>query len=80
MVGFADWEFSILDLKNPFPENEGSVHLWQGYEDKIIPFEINRFISEKLQWIKYHEVPDGGHMFMFNPTMCESILKELLLG
>ncbi|XP_010686024.2 uncharacterized protein LOC104900323 [Beta vulgaris subsp. vulgaris] len=80
MVGFGDWEFSILHLKNPFPENEGSVHLWQGYEDKIIPFEINRFISEKLQWIKYHEVPDGGHMFMFNPTMCESILKELLLG
>lgn len=80
MVGFGTWEFDLLDLKNPFPANEGSVHIWQGYEDKIIPFQMNRFISEKLEWIKYHEVPDGGHMLIFDQSMCESILRALLLG
>ena len=80
MVGFGRWEFSPLDMKNPFSNNEGSVHLWQGYEDKIIPFEINRFIAEKVKWIKYHEVPDGGHCFISKQIMCETILRELLLG
>ncbi|KAL2899460.1 Lipase 1, partial [Bienertia sinuspersici] len=78
MVGFGRWEFDVLDLKDPFPGNEGSVHLWQGYEDKIIPFPMNRFLSKNLQWIKYHEVPDGGHMFIFEQSMCDCILRELL--
>ncbi|XP_074289230.1 uncharacterized protein LOC141614381 [Silene latifolia] len=80
MAGYASWEFSPLDLKNPFPDDNGSVHIWQGYEDKMIPFEINRYISEKLPWIKYHEVPDGGHMFLCEPSVCESIIRALVLG
>lgn len=80
MVGYGKWELDLLDLRNPFPDNEGSVHIWQGYEDKIIPFRLNRFISEKLPWINYHEVPDSGHLMMFDHIMCESILKALLCG
>lgn len=78
LAGYRKWEFDPLDLSNPFPNNDGSVHLWQGYEDRIIPFEVNRFISEKLQWIKYHEVPDFGHLMFFDQSMCESILRALL--
>ncbi|GAB4824709.1 hypothetical protein Ancab_007574 [Ancistrocladus abbreviatus] len=80
MVGYGKWEFDPFDLENPFPNNEGSVHIWQGYEDKLIPFQINRFISEKLSWIQYHEVPDGGHLMIFEQDICESVLKALLLG
>uniref|UniRef100_A0A803N262 AB hydrolase-1 domain-containing protein n=1 Tax=Chenopodium quinoa TaxID=63459 RepID=A0A803N262_CHEQI len=69
MVGFGTWEFDILDLKNPFPGYEGSAHIWQGYEDKIIPFQMNRYISKKLPWIKYHEVPDGGHLFISDQSI-----------
>ncbi|KAE8709975.1 putative Oxalate oxidase 2 precursor [Hibiscus syriacus] len=29
-IGFGKWEFDPLDLDNPFPNNEGSVHLWMG--------------------------------------------------
>ncbi|KAH9605796.1 hypothetical protein KSS87_008978 [Heliosperma pusillum] len=80
MVSFADWEFSPLDLRNPCPKNEGSVHIWQGYDDNIIPSTVNRFISEKLEWIKYHEIVDGGHMFIYEQTMCETVVRALVLG
>ncbi|GFZ20320.1 alpha/beta-Hydrolases superfamily protein [Actinidia rufa] len=78
LAGYAKWEFDPLDITNPFPENEGSVHIWQGYEDRIIPFRVNRYISEKLPWIRYHEVPDAGHLLIYNSDLCEAILRELL--
>lgn len=69
-----------MDLSNPFPPNETSVHIWQGYEDKIVPFELQRCISRKLPWIQYHEVPDGGHLLVHYNGLCEAILRALLLG
>ncbi|CDP06932.1 unnamed protein product [Coffea canephora] len=78
LAGYVQWEFDPTDIADPFPNKEGSVHLWQGCEDRIIPFEINRYISEKLPWIRYHEVPDAGHFLAFNGSLCESIVRELL--
>lgn len=80
LAGYAKWEFDPLDVSNPFPENEGSVHIWQGYEDKMIPYQLNRYVSEKLPWICYHEVPDGGHLMIYNSNLCETIIRALLLG
>ncbi|XXG65019.1 hypothetical protein AAC387_Pa05g2825 [Persea americana] len=37
MVGFSTWDFDPMDLSNPFP-HKGSFHIWQGYEDKLVPF------------------------------------------
>ncbi|KAM7522524.1 hypothetical protein LguiA_012426 [Lonicera macranthoides] len=80
MAGYGKWEFDPMDITNPFPNKEGSVHIWQGYEDKIIPFEVNRYLSQKLQWIRYHEVRDVGHFLIYNSSLCEAVLRELLLG
>lgn len=80
MAGFGKWEFDPLDLINPFPNNDGSIHLWQGSDDKIISFKLTRFLSQKLPWIRYHEVPDAGHLLIYNSTLCEAIIKGLLLG
>ncbi|KAL6341784.1 hypothetical protein AAG906_038028 [Vitis piasezkii] len=80
MAGYSRWEFDPLDINNPFPDNEGSVHIWQGYQDKIIPYKLNRYISEKLPWIRYHEVPEGGHLLIFDQKTCEDIIRGLLLG
>ncbi|CAL5424012.1 unnamed protein product [Camellia sinensis] len=80
LVGYSKWDFGPLDIANPFPNNEGSIHIWQGREDRIIPSLMNRYIAEKLPWIRYHEVPDAGHLMMFNSTVCEPILRELFLG
>lgn len=80
MGGYGKWEFDPMDLTNPWPDHEGSAHIWQGYEDRIIPYEVNRYLTQKLPWIRYHEVPDQGHMLIFERSFCEAILKELLLG
>ena len=79
-VAFGKWEFDPLKLSNPFPHNRSSVHIWQGYEDKVVPSQLQRFVSGKLPWIHYHEVPDGGHLIVYYRGLCEAILKALLLG
>ncbi|OMO89176.1 hypothetical protein COLO4_19891 [Corchorus olitorius] len=80
LVCYGHWDFDPMELSNPLPQNESCVHIWQGYEDKIVPFELQRCISKKLPWIQYHEVPDGGHFLVHYNGLCEAILRSLLLG
>lgn len=60
IIGFGKWEFDPTELTNPFPNNEGTVHLWQGDEDKLVPVELQRYIAQKLPWIHYHELSGAG--------------------
>ncbi|GAB4836286.1 hypothetical protein Ancab_001202 [Ancistrocladus abbreviatus] len=78
-IGFGSWEFSPLDLTKPLLNNGGSVHLWQGDEDSLVPVQLQRYIAESLPWIQYHEVAGGGHFLPYAEGMVESILRELLL-
>lgn len=80
MVGFGNWEFSPIDLENPFPNKEGSVHLWQGGEDMLVPVMLQRYIAKELPWIQYHELPAAGHLFPLVPAVSEAIAKALLFG
>ncbi|KAL6989257.1 hypothetical protein U1Q18_015009 [Sarracenia purpurea var. burkii] len=80
MIGFGSWEFDPMDLETPFPDNEGSVHLWQGDEDGLVPVTLQRYIAGRLPWIHYHEIPEAGHMFPYADGMKEAILKTFLLG
>lgn len=80
MVGFGTWKFDPLDLDNPFPNGEGAVHLWHGAEDRIAPVIMSRYITQKLPWIHYHELPDAGHMFPLADGMADTIVRSLLLG
>ncbi|CAG7870091.1 hypothetical protein BRARA_F02013 [Brassica rapa] len=84
LVAFADWDFDPADLPDPFPsareKSPSSVHIWQGYEDKVIPFQLQRCLCHKLAWIKYHEVSKGGHLIVHYEGVCDAILKSLLLG
>nr|CAD1817873.1 unnamed protein product [Ananas comosus var. bracteatus] len=79
IVLFSDWEFHPTEIKNPFPNNEGSVHLWQGSEDRIVQVELQRHVAEKLPWIRYHENPEGGHLYTYADDWGDKVLKELLL-
>ncbi|EXB38452.1 hypothetical protein L484_022352 [Morus notabilis] len=79
-VAYSNWEFDPLDMSNPFSGNQSYVHIWQGYEDKVVPFQLQRYVSSKLPWIRYHEVPDGGHLIVHYNGLCEAILRALLLG
>lgn len=80
MIGFGTWEFDPTDLKNPFPNNEGSVHVWHGDEDGIVPVTLQRFITSKLPWIHYHEIVGAGHMFPYADGRTDAIMKTLLIG
>ncbi|KAK1300032.1 hypothetical protein QJS10_CPB13g01620 [Acorus calamus] len=82
MVLFGDWGFDpIIDVSNPFTDsNKGSVHIWQGREDKLVPVEVQRYVAEKLSWIKYHEIPEGGHLFLFVNGWSDTIVKAMLFG
>ncbi|KAJ4971858.1 hypothetical protein NE237_004957 [Protea cynaroides] len=80
MVGFGHWSFDPLDLSSPFPESEGSVQIWQGYEDRMVPSLLQRYVADRLPWIKYYEVHDGGHFFIYERSFSEAVLRALLLG
>ncbi|XP_010416279.1 PREDICTED: uncharacterized protein LOC104702154 [Camelina sativa] len=78
IVGFGDWEFDPIQLENPFSNNEGSVHLWHGDEDMLVPVTLQRYLAHKLPWVHYHEVPGSGHFFHFNKGVVDDIVKTLL--
>ncbi|KAE8668427.1 germin-like protein subfamily 3 member 2-like [Hibiscus syriacus] len=80
MIGFGTWEFSPMDLENPFPNNEGSVHLWNGDEDLLVPVSLQRYIAQQLPWIHYHELRGAGHMFPHASGMSDNIVNALLVG
>ncbi|XP_009624396.1 uncharacterized protein [Nicotiana tomentosiformis] len=80
IVAFGKWDFNPLELSNPYPQNETSVHIWQGHEDKVVPVQLQRHVSQRLPWIRYHEVPDGGHLLVYDRAVCEAVLKSLVLG
>lgn len=80
IVAFGKWDFDPLNISNPFGESESQLHIWQGCEDKVVPVELQRFVSKRLPWIKYHEVGDGGHLLVYDSDVCEAILRSLLLG
>ncbi|XP_030441582.2 uncharacterized protein LOC115663739 [Syzygium oleosum] len=80
MITFGTWEFTPMDLENPFPNNEGTIHVWQGGDDMLVPVTMQRFISQQLPWIQYHELPGYGHGFPYANGMSDVITKVLLLG
>ncbi|XP_045809117.1 uncharacterized protein LOC123903226 isoform X1 [Trifolium pratense] len=77
-IAYGSWEYTPLDLQNPFPNNEGSVHLWQGVDDLFVNVTQQRFIAQNLPWIHYHELPGSGHLFPHADGMSETIIKSLL--
>ncbi|MFS7908950.1 putative alpha/Beta hydrolase [Helianthus anomalus] len=79
-IGFGTWEFDPTEIENPFPENEGSVHIWQGDEDIIVDVTLQRYIAQQLPWINYQELMGAGHMFPYADGNSDAILKALLLA
>ncbi|XP_076920766.1 uncharacterized protein LOC143581984 [Bidens hawaiensis] len=79
-IGFGKWEFDPMGIENPFSNNEGSVHLWHGDEDTLVPVSLQRHIAKKLPWVHYHELQGAGHMLQYDNDHKEVILKSLLIG
>ncbi|XP_076915421.1 uncharacterized protein LOC143574763 [Bidens hawaiensis] len=77
-IGFGKWDFDPMDIKNPFPNNDGSVQLWMGDEDLIVPVTLQRYIAEQVKWVNYHEVTGTGHTLPYADGVIDDILKRLL--
>ncbi|XP_010521661.1 PREDICTED: uncharacterized protein LOC104800534 isoform X2 [Tarenaya hassleriana] len=77
LVGFGHWDFDPADLSI---SSDSSVHIWHGNEDKVVPFQLHRWIVKKQPMIKYHEIPEGGHLIVHYDGTCDAILRALLLG
>ncbi|XP_020967168.1 uncharacterized protein LOC110266624 [Arachis ipaensis] len=75
IVAFGNWEFDPLKLNNPFGHNISKVHIWQGYEDKVVSSQIQRFVSRNMPWINYGEVSDGTHLIIHYSGLCEAVLR-----
>ena len=78
-IGFGAWDFDPLDIDNPFPDNEGQVHLWQGEDDQLVPAMLQRYIAQNIPWIQYHELPGAGHLFPFIGEVNAAIIKTQLV-
>ncbi|PKA46535.1 hypothetical protein AXF42_Ash012668 [Apostasia shenzhenica] len=76
MVMFSKWEFDPMDLWTPPPF---PVHLWQGDEDGLVPVTLQRYISQRLGWIDYHELSVTGHYLSAVPGFGDLVLKTLLV-
>lgn len=77
IVAFGAWEFDPMEIDDPFPDGEGSVHMWQGDQDGLVPVTLQHYIAKKLHWIKYHEMQNTGHMFLALKSAQDDVLEAL---
>ncbi|KAK6784016.1 hypothetical protein RDI58_017470 [Solanum bulbocastanum] len=64
IVGLEIGTFLRWISKFHFPDNEGSVHLWKGHDDKIVARELNCYLEDKLPWIQYHDLGMFGWAYL----------------
>jgi pimeloyl-ACP methyl ester carboxylesterase len=52
---YHEWAFDVTTIDRP-------VHLWQGTEDHLVPYPINKEISDRMPASVWHEVEGAGHL------------------
>lgn len=77
---FGSWEFDPGDLTNPFPNDEGSVHIWHGVEDYLVPLMLQRYIHRRNPWVRLHEVAGAGHVLAGVEGLPDQVMKALVLN
>ena len=65
----ADWGFPLDDLVVP-------VSIWQGDQDRMVPFEHGRWLSAHVAGAETHLVPGEGHLSIINNV--DTILADLV--
>lgn len=74
----GDWGFEPEGLPDPFPGGEGSVHIWHGTEDRMVPVDVQRYVAGRIPWVRYHESAGSGHLFHHLRHWSEAVLEALL--
>ena len=66
----ADWGFRLADLKRP-------VAVWQGAEDRMVPFDHGRWLAGEIPGAAVHLEPAEGHLSLFVVNF-DAIVAELV--
>jgi pimeloyl-ACP methyl ester carboxylesterase len=64
----ADWGFPLDRFAVP-------VAIWQGAQDRMVPFDHGRWLAEQVAGARVHLEPDGGHFLLIDKF--EMIVAEL---
>jgi pimeloyl-ACP methyl ester carboxylesterase len=64
-----DWGFSLADIKVP-------VSVWQGEQDRMVPFAHARWLAGAVPGARPHLYPDEGHISLVSKA--GSVLADLL--
>lgn len=52
---YHQWPFDVSRIERP-------VHMWQGTDDRLVPYPINKEISDRMPGSVWHEVEGAGHL------------------
>lgn len=52
---YHQWAFDVSTIERP-------VHMWQGTDDRLIPYELNKQIADRMPGTVWHEVEGAGHL------------------
>ena len=75
-----DWGFSLgweSASPSPGPGDPAPVAVWQGDQDRMVPFAHGQWLAARIQGARVHLMPGEGHLSM-TVTAFDRILDDLL--
>ena len=73
-----DWGFSLgWESPSPAPGNPAPIAVWQGDQDRMVPFAHGQWLAANIQGARAHLMPGDGHLSM-TVSSFDRILDDLL--
>jgi pimeloyl-ACP methyl ester carboxylesterase len=73
-----DWGFSLgWESPSPAPGDPAPVAVWQGDQDRMVPFAHGQWLAANIQGARAHLMPGDGHLSM-TVSAFDRILDDLL--
>jgi pimeloyl-ACP methyl ester carboxylesterase len=73
-----DWGFSLgWESPSPAPADPAPVAVWQGDQDRMVPFAHGQWLAANIQGARAHLMPGHGHLSM-TVSAFDRILDDLL--
>ena len=67
---YRAWPFDVTKIERP-------VHMWQGTDDHLVPFPINKEVAERMPGALWHPVEGEDHLMTVNCQVIWPLLSTL---